>query len=281
MKRSHFTVGVLEAFMRIRSLFLAAAFVVVLMCAGQTSAQAPTVTSISPNSGPVGASVAITGTNFGSAQGSSTITLNGTTALVANWSDTSIVTVVPANAASGLFNVTVNGNSANSSSFSVTSLPSGWSDGDIGTVGIAGSASYSNGTFTVNGAGVFSSGYSTDAFNFAYESLSGDGTIIARVVSKQGGTSLTKAGVMIRESLSSNSKSAYVDLGGSLYPYEDYRSTTGGSSAYSYISGSMYLPYYVRLVRAGTSFTGSVSYDAVNWVQIASITITMAQNVYA
>src|SRR6266436_4852257 len=158
MSRSHFSVGVLEAFMRIRGLSLTVAFLVVLACAGRTLAQAPTITSISPNSGAVGSSVAITGTNFGSAQGSSTITLNGTTALVANWSNTSIVAVVPANATSGLFSVTVNGQTANSSSFSVTSLPSGWSDGDIGTVGIAGSASYSNGTFTVNGAGVFSSG---------------------------------------------------------------------------------------------------------------------------
>src|SRR6202022_5063778 len=34
-----------------------------------------------------------------------------------------------------------------------TALPSGWSDGDVGAVGVAGSAGYSNGTFTVAAAG--------------------------------------------------------------------------------------------------------------------------------
>ena len=279
MSRAHFSVGVLEAFMRIRHTFWAVGLLFVLTCAGRTLAQTPTVTGVSPNSGAVGSSVAITGTNFGSAQGNSTISLNGTIALVAYWSNTSIVAVIPANATSGLFAVTVNGQTANSSSFSVTSLPSGWSDSDIGTVGISGSASYSNGKFTVTGAGVFFSGTTVDALNFAYQSLSGDGTIVARVVSKQG-TSATKAGVMIRESLNPNSKSAFVDLGSSLTPYEDYRTTTGGSSSSASIFGSLYLPYYVKLARVGTSFTGSVSSDAINWVQITSVSITMTQNAY-
>src|SRR5260370_34191561 len=148
MSHSHFSVGVLEAFMRIRGLSLTLAFLVVLACADRTRAQAHTISSIAPNSGAVGVSVAITGTNFGSAQGSSTIALNGTTALVANWSSTSIVAVVPANATSGVFGVTVNGQTANSSSFTVTPLPSGWSDADVGQVPVAGSATYSNGTFT-------------------------------------------------------------------------------------------------------------------------------------
>jgi len=258
---------------------LIALILLIFTAAGRTLAQSPAITNISPNSGAVGSSVAITGTNFGSAQGNSTITLNGTTALVANWSNTTIVAVIPANATSGLFAVTVNGQTANSSSFSVTSLPSGWSDSDIGTVGISGSASYSNGKFTVNGAGVFFSGTTVDALNFVYQSLSGDGTIVARVVNRQG-TSATKAGVMIRESLNPNSKSAYVDLGSSLTPYEDYRTTTGGSSSSASIFGSLYMPYYVKLARVGTSFTGSISSDSINWVQVTSVSITMTQNVY-
>ncbi len=267
--------------MRTQTRSLIAALLFSLACAGRTPAQAPTVTSISPNSGAVGSSVAITGTNFGSAQGSSTIKLNGTTALVANWSNTSIVAVVPANATSGLFSVTVNGQTANSSSFSVTALPSGWSDGDIGTVGIAGSASYSNGTFTVQGAGTV--GGNADGFNFAYQSLSGDGTILARVLSMQGFPCGT-VGVMIRESLNANSTNAYVEVG-SIYTGSIrntnliYRSTTGGSSssAHVYIPN---LPYYVKLVRAGNSFTGSVSADLFTWVPISNVSITMAQNVY-
>jgi len=116
----------------VRTRTLIAVILFIFTTAGRTLAQGPAITSISPNSGPVGASVLISGSHFGSAQGSSTVTLNGTTALVASWSDSSVVAVVPANATSGLFAVTVGGQTANSSSFSVTSLPSGWSDGDVG-----------------------------------------------------------------------------------------------------------------------------------------------------
>jgi IPT/TIG domain/Beta-propeller repeat len=45
----------------------------------------PTITSLSPTSGLVGTSVTITGTNFGSSQGSSTVNFNGTAATTASW----------------------------------------------------------------------------------------------------------------------------------------------------------------------------------------------------
>ncbi|HEY6943661.1 MAG TPA: S53 family peptidase, partial [Candidatus Acidoferrum sp.] len=64
-------------------------------------------------------------------------------------------------------------------------LPSVWSDGDIGSVGVAGSASYSNGTFAVSGAGSGTMITSSDGFHFVYQPLNGDGTIVARVVSVQ------------------------------------------------------------------------------------------------
>src|SRR5260370_757882 len=66
---------------------------------------------------------------------------------------------------------------------SVPTLPSVWSDGDIGAVGLAGSANYANGTFTVAGAGQGTFFTSSDGFHFVYQSLSGDGTMLARVVS--------------------------------------------------------------------------------------------------
>lgn len=39
--------------------------------------QSPTVSGMSPSSGPAGMTVALTGTGFGSTQGSSTVSLNG------------------------------------------------------------------------------------------------------------------------------------------------------------------------------------------------------------
>src|SRR6267154_1462245 len=87
---------------------------------------------------------------------------------------------------------------------SVPTLPAVWSDGDIGAVGVAGSANYANGTFTVAGAGQGTFFTSTDGFNYVYQSLSGDGTMVARVVSLQG--SAAQAGIMMRETLNPGAK---------------------------------------------------------------------------
>jgi RHS repeat-associated protein len=256
------------------------AFLLLFLCCGSVYAQAPSITSLSPTSGPVGTLVTITGSNFGATRGSSTIALNGTTATVVSWAAISITATVPSGASSGSFTVTVNGSPASSASFTVTPLPSGWSDGDVGSVGVAGSATYSNGTFTVEGAG--SEIYGTaDGFNFMYQLLSGDGTIVARVVSAQAGDSYAVAGVMIRETLAAgatNAKTAYWPAYNAIY--FDARTTTGGST--SEPGGtSVTIPYWVEVVRSGTAFTSFTSPDGVNWSQLGSSeTISMAQNVY-
>jgi hypothetical protein len=55
----------------------------------------PSVTSVSPNFGPVGTSVTISGTGFGADQGSSTLTICNTQVTPSSWSDTSIVASIP------------------------------------------------------------------------------------------------------------------------------------------------------------------------------------------
>src|SRR5258708_25748980 len=113
------------------------AFSFLLLFCGRAQAQAPTITGMSPSSGPVGVPITLTGTNFGASQGTSTVSLNGTTAVATSWSNTTIVAVVPTGASSGTFTVTVNGQPANSLAFTVTALPSGFSHQDIGSVGLA------------------------------------------------------------------------------------------------------------------------------------------------
>jgi len=173
--------------------------------------------------------------------------------------------------------VTVNSHTVNSASFSVTALPSGWSDGDIGSVGLAGSASFANGTFTVKGAGQGISG-TGDVFHFVYQTLSGDGTIVARVVSVQG-SSAAQVGIMVRETLSAGANHVYVfDYSSSILMTE--RTSTGTSSTYQSV-GSGTPPNWMKLVRSGNVFSMYGSADGVNWVALgASQTVSMAQNVY-
>src|SRR6202166_211384 len=172
-------------------------------------------------------------------------------------------------------------NDSNPVTFTVTSqpLPNPWLDQDVGAVGVAGSASFSNGTFTVNGAGGQIYG-TADAFHFVYQPLTGDGSIVARLVSLQGGSGCVSAGVMIRETLnagSTNAKTADWRTYGGIY--FDVRTTTGGSTTEPG-SLTVTLPYWVKVTRSGRSFNSYTSLDGVTWVQLGtSATISMAPNV--
>jgi YD repeat-containing protein len=83
----------------------------------------PTIAGLSPASGTVGTVVTITGTRFGSTQGTSTVTFDGISSSPTSWSDTSIVVPVPTGAASGNVLVTVSGAASNGAWFAV---PSTW-----------------------------------------------------------------------------------------------------------------------------------------------------------
>src|SRR5439155_137620 len=83
----------------------------------------PTISSLTPTLGPVATPVTIAGTNFGSTQGTSTVTFNGTAATPTLWSATSIVVPVPTGATTGNIVVTVGGVASNGLTFSVTVPP--------------------------------------------------------------------------------------------------------------------------------------------------------------
>jgi hypothetical protein len=92
-----------------------------------TALPIPIISSLSPISGPSGTQVTINGSNFGSSQGSSTVTFGTNTAPIVSWSDTAISAQVPSLAPFGFLQVTVTTSleSSNSEPFEVTgSLPS-------------------------------------------------------------------------------------------------------------------------------------------------------------
>jgi hypothetical protein len=90
---------------------------------GFTVLATPTITTLSPSSTAVGASVTVTGTNFGATQGTSTVTFNGTSATISSWSATSIVVVVPSGATTGNIVVKVSGVASSGSAFTVLATP--------------------------------------------------------------------------------------------------------------------------------------------------------------
>src|SRR6266704_3258592 len=200
---------------------------------------------------------------------------------------TSTLTLAASSAAiTGTVTVTVTGSSSTLTKTttisltvrSIPTLPSVWTDGDIGSVGVAGSAGYANGTFSVAGAGQGTFFTSTDGLHFVYQPLAGDGTIVARVASLQGSSS-AQAGIMIRETLDAGANHVYLfEYASTLYLTE--RTSAGASSSYQSL-GSGSLPSWIKLARSGNVFSMYGSADGVNWVQLGtSQTVSRAQNVY-
>jgi hypothetical protein len=152
-------------------------------------------------------------------------------------------------------------------------LPSPWVSRDIGAVGAPGSASASGGTFTVRGAGADVWG-TADAFHYAYQTMSGDGTITARVASISGTDSWTKVGVMMRASTSSSAAHAFmiVSLGRGV---AFQRRTTSGGLSTGTPGGSGTAPRWVRLTRAGGRVTAYVSTTGTSWTAVGSDTIAL------
>ncbi len=158
------------------------------------------------------------------------------------------------------------------------SLPAGWSTADIGAVGAAGSATAAGSTFTVAGAGADVWG-TTDAFRFAYRTMTGDGSIVTRVTATQWVSDWTKAGAMMRETLTPGARHAFMLVSPGKGLAFQRRTGANGESSHS-AGGSGAAPHYVRLTRVGNTFTAARSLDGVTWTTVGSDNIPMSATIY-
>jgi hypothetical protein len=160
-----------------------------------------------------------------------------------------------------------------------TGLPPGWAHGDIGATPIAGDATHTSGLFTLKGSGADIWG-SADAFHYAYTTLDGDGTIVARVTSiQQGIHAWVKAGVMIRQSLAPDSPHAFMLASAGKGMAFQRRAVAGGESTNTAGTFST-APRWVKLQRNGNLFSAYESADGVNWTLVGTESITMGATVY-
>jgi YD repeat-containing protein len=154
---------------------------------GVSFSVSPSLSSLSPYSGPVGTSVTIAGYTLGASQGTSTVTFNGVAAMPTSWSSTSIVAPVPAGAATGPVVVTVSGYASNAIYFSVAPSVSSLSptSGPVGTsVTIAGytfGASQGTSTVTFNGVSATPTSWSSASIVASVPSTAATGPVVVTV----------------------------------------------------------------------------------------------------
>lgn len=157
-------------------------------------------------------------------------------------------------------------------------LPSPYQATDVGSVGVTGSSSFSNGVFTVMGAGDDAAFGATDANQFAYQTLSGNGTIIAHVDNMGGpGASPPLAGLVLRSSLDPTAEAVFIAERDPSVVIVNSRTSTGGTGTNLTISNAAN-PYWVELVRNGNVITAEDSADGVNFTTIAMTTLTNLPN---
>jgi hypothetical protein len=142
------------------------------------------------------------------------------------------------------------------------------------------------GTFTMTGSGADIwnvGGVEADEFHFAYRTLTGPGTIVARIQSVQNTNAWAKAGVMIRETLTPDSAHAFACVTPANGVASQGRPSTGGVS-YNAAEADVTAPHWVKLERdAGGYFTVSHSANGTTWVPVAGSNpqnIQMASTVY-
>src|SRR5579884_1813847 len=195
------------------------------------------------------------------------------------WTQVATATLTMAAAATAGLEVCAHNNAKlNATTFDNVSvagkLPAGWTDADVGGPALAGSASYLNGTFTVNGAGNDIWG-TTDQFNYLYQSLTGNGTVTARVTAQQNTSSWAKSGLMVKQSTTSGTaySALLVTPGNGLHIQSNFNSDQT-------ISATVTLPAWLRMVRVGTTVTSYTSPDGMTWTQAgAPVTVSLTDPV--
>jgi len=124
-----------------------------------------------------------------------------------------------------------------------------------------------------------------DQFRYVYKQLSGNGSIIARVDSIVNSWPWAKSGVMIREGLDAGSAHATVAVTPGNGVALQYRPVMNQDSS-NVNQPELVAPYWVKLTRAGNTFTAQRSEDGVNWVSItddaaaSTVEIEMGADVY-
>jgi hypothetical protein len=158
------------------------------------------------------------------------------------------------------------------------SLPLPWDELTVGSGNLAGSTRHDAGLFTVAGSGQLSG--RNDSFQFAWQTMSGDGSVVARIDQLDNTGGDARVGVMIRDTLAGNSRYVFIGLNGDGQ-YRWVRRTGFNGNTSTSKSGTATVPAaWVRLVRSGNVVTASKSTNGIDWVTVGSLTASFPETCY-
>jgi M6 family metalloprotease-like protein len=161
-------------------------------------------------------------------------------------------------------------------------LPSPWTKTDVGTTSVTGFAAFDSGSFYLESYGN-SIDYASDNFTFVYQTLYGDGSIVARVKEyKNPSREESKFGVMIRESLASNAALAMISKRPTFGIKVQQRTASGYDLGSDNGYGSEHLVElytWLKLTRTGNTITSHVSKDGFTWIKKGEQTIYLPAEV--
>lgn len=170
-----------------------------------------------------------------------------------------------------------------------------WHTVDIGAVKVPGITTEHDGIISVKGSGVI--GQYSDHFHFAYQPLIGDGEMIVKVEDFSLTDHDTVSGIMIRDSLDSNSSfalisTARVKANNQNTPFSVHfasRVNKGGAALVPIANSenetmpmqtATNMPIWLKLVRVDNQFTGFISYNGTDWTEVHSQQINMDEAAY-
>ncbi len=167
-------------------------------------------------------------------------------------------------------------------------LPPSWSNMDIGSPAIAGSAGYDGvkHSFNVKGAGSGINNNNNDQFNFTKVALSGNSDLIAKVYSvaeTDATNGLSKTGIMLRTNNNANSPYVMVALTGHAGAVFQYRVNAGDAATVINVEPpiSDAFPYWLKINKnASNVLTAFTSPDSLAWTQVGQVTIDLGANFF-
>jgi len=157
-----------------------------------------------------------------------------------------------------------------------------WFRGNMASVGSFVEGPVGTYTMTASGADIWAvDGVEADEFHYAFKTLTGAGSIVARVESVENTNAWAKAGVMIRQTLDPDSAHAMMVVTPASGVSFQRRPSTGGTSVDNTTAG-ITAPYWVKIERdlAG-SFSAYSSANGSTWQKLGvAEPIQMGSNVF-